>query len=96
MRAGAKEIKERTEGRVQIKFYGGGVMGNDQKVLSRIRIGSLFRAVRLLQAALANQYPGLDICMACRWCSTRRRKRPMCGLAWIASCAAGLEEAGYR
>ena len=29
MRASAAEIKERTEGRVQIKYYGGGVMGND-------------------------------------------------------------------
>ena len=27
MRAGAKEIKERTDGRVEIKYYGGGVMG---------------------------------------------------------------------
>ena len=34
MRASASEIKERTEGRVVIKYYGGGVMGNDQKVLS--------------------------------------------------------------
>ena len=33
MRQGASEIKERTEGRVQIKYYGGGVMGNDSKVL---------------------------------------------------------------
>ena len=41
MRAGAAEIKERTQGRVQIKFYGGGVMGNDKKVLSQIRIGRL-------------------------------------------------------
>ena len=41
MRAGAKEILDRTEGRVQIKFYGGGVMGNDTKVLGKIRIGAL-------------------------------------------------------
>ena len=43
MRASAKEINERTEGRVQIKYYGGGVMGTDQKVLGRIRIGPLIR-----------------------------------------------------
>ncbi len=41
MRAGASEIKERTEGRVEIKFYGGGVMGNDKSVLRKIRVGQL-------------------------------------------------------
>ena len=41
MRAGAKEIQEQTDGRVQIKYYGGGVMGNDTKVLGKIRIGNL-------------------------------------------------------
>ena len=29
MRAGAKEIAEKTQGRVKFKFYPGGVMGND-------------------------------------------------------------------
>ena len=29
MRAGAKEIKQKTQGRVKFKFYPGGVMGND-------------------------------------------------------------------
>ncbi len=41
MRAGAKEIKERTQGRVKFKFYPGGVMGNDENVLRKIRIGQL-------------------------------------------------------
>ena len=41
MRAGAKEIKERTKGRVKFKFYPGGVMGDDQAVLRKIRIGQL-------------------------------------------------------
>jgi TRAP-type C4-dicarboxylate transport system substrate-binding protein len=41
MRASAKEIQDRTDGRVQIKYYGGGVMGNDTKVLGKIRIGNL-------------------------------------------------------
>jgi TRAP-type C4-dicarboxylate transport system substrate-binding protein len=60
MRAGAKEIKERTEGRVQIKYYGGGVMGNDQKVLSRIRIGSL-QGGAFTPTALVNQYSDLNL-----------------------------------
>jgi len=41
MRAGAKEIKEKTQGRVQFKFYPGGVMGGDESVLRKIRIGQL-------------------------------------------------------
>ena len=32
MKAGAKLINQRTEGRVKLKFYPGGVMGNDQSV----------------------------------------------------------------
>ena len=60
MRASAKEIKERTEGRVQIKYYGGGVMGNDQKVLSRIRIGAL-QGGAFTPTALAGQYSNLNL-----------------------------------
>lgn len=41
MRAGAAEIKKRTEGRVKFKFYGGGVQGNDKQVLRKMRIGQL-------------------------------------------------------
>ena len=41
MRAGAKEIKEKTHGRVKFKFYPGGVMGNDDNVLRKIHIGQL-------------------------------------------------------
>lgn len=41
MRAGAKEISERTDGRVKFKFYGGGVQGNDRQVLRKMRIGQL-------------------------------------------------------
>ena len=41
MQAGARLIKERTEGRVRLKFYPGGVMGNDQSVHRKIKIGQL-------------------------------------------------------
>lgn len=41
MRAGALTIKERTAGRVELKFYGGGVMGNEKSVLRKIRVGQL-------------------------------------------------------
>ncbi len=41
MRAGAREIEERTEGRVKFKFYSGGVQGNDKQVRRKMRIGQL-------------------------------------------------------
>lgn len=41
MRAGAKEISDRTEARVKFKFYGGGVQGNDKQVMRKMRIGQL-------------------------------------------------------
>jgi TRAP-type C4-dicarboxylate transport system substrate-binding protein len=41
MKKGAEEIKEKTSGRVKIKFYPGGVMGNDASVHRKIRINQL-------------------------------------------------------
>ena len=41
MRAGADVIKQRTGGRVQFRFFPGGVMGNDRSVLRKIRVGQL-------------------------------------------------------
>lgn len=40
-RASAKEIKERTNSRVKIKYYPGGVMGDDTAVLKKIKIRQL-------------------------------------------------------
>ncbi len=41
MKAGANLIAERTGGRVKLKFYPGGVMGNDQTVHRKLKIGQL-------------------------------------------------------
>jgi TRAP-type transport system periplasmic protein len=41
MTAGADAIEQRTAGRVKLKFYPGGVMGNHQSVHRKIRIGQL-------------------------------------------------------
>lgn len=60
MRAGAAEIRERTDGRVQIKFFGGGVQGNDTKVLGKIRIGALHGGA-FTPTALAGVYPDINI-----------------------------------
>lgn len=60
MRAGAKEIAERTDGRVNIKLYGGGVMGNDNKVLRKIRIGQLHGGA-FTAGSLMGVYPDLSV-----------------------------------
>lgn len=41
MRAAGKTIEERTDGRVKLKFYGGGTQGSSDKVLQKIKIGQL-------------------------------------------------------
>jgi TRAP-type C4-dicarboxylate transport system substrate-binding protein len=60
MRAGAKEIQERTEGRVQVKYYGGGIMGNASKVLGKIRIGNL-QGGAFTPSALQKIYPEIAL-----------------------------------
>ena len=58
MRAAGAEIGERTGGQVQVKFYGGGVMGDDLRVLRKIRTGQLQGAV-LTSSALTGRYPNV-------------------------------------
>lgn len=41
MRAAGEAIKQKTEGRVEIKYYPGGVMGDSATVLRKIKIGQL-------------------------------------------------------
>jgi TRAP-type transport system periplasmic protein len=60
MRAGADEIRMRTAGRVTIKFYPGGVMGNDQQVLRKIRVGQL-QGGAFTAGGLGERYPGLNL-----------------------------------
>src|SRR5690606_7355182 len=60
MRAAAAEIKERTGGSVEIKFYPGGVMGNDAQVLRKIRIGQLHGGA-FTAGGLAERYSGLNL-----------------------------------
>ncbi|MDG1461969.1 MAG: TRAP transporter substrate-binding protein DctP [Gammaproteobacteria bacterium] len=60
MRAAAAEIKAATEGRVIVKYYGGGVMGNDRKVLRKMRIGQLHGGA-FAASGLLERYPDLSI-----------------------------------
>ena len=41
LRAAAAEVRQGTAGRVEVKFYPGGVMGNDAVVLRKMRLGQL-------------------------------------------------------
>jgi TRAP-type C4-dicarboxylate transport system substrate-binding protein len=41
MRAAADQVKQQTEGRVEIRYYPGGVMGDDATVLRKIKLGQL-------------------------------------------------------
>ncbi|HVF34240.1 MAG TPA: TRAP transporter substrate-binding protein DctP [Candidatus Saccharimonadia bacterium] len=44
MRAGAAAIRQRTDGRVELKFYPAGVMGNNAAVIRKIKLGQLHGA----------------------------------------------------
>lgn len=44
-RAAADDIERDTQGRVKMRFYPGGVMGDDQAVLRKVRIGQLHGAI---------------------------------------------------
>ena len=60
MRAAGKEIAERTGGRVKLRFYPGGVMGNYRSMLRKIRIGQLHGAA-VTSGALTDVVPDAEI-----------------------------------
>ena len=60
MREAAEEIKTHTEGRVKFKFYSGGVMGSDESVLRKIKIGQLHGGA-VTGGSLLNIYPDLSV-----------------------------------
>jgi TRAP-type C4-dicarboxylate transport system substrate-binding protein len=60
LKAAGKDIEEQTTGRVKLKLYGGGVMGNDKKVLRKIRIGQL-QGGAFMANGLAERYRDIVI-----------------------------------
>jgi TRAP-type C4-dicarboxylate transport system substrate-binding protein len=60
LRKGGDEISQRTAGRVTIKFYPGGSMGNDRVVLRKIHAGQL-QGGAVTGGALAEIYPDAQI-----------------------------------
>jgi TRAP-type C4-dicarboxylate transport system substrate-binding protein len=60
MRKGAKEVEQKTYGRIKIKLYGGGVMGNEKAVLRKMRIGQL-QGGAFTSGAMATVYADLSL-----------------------------------
>ncbi len=60
MKAGARDIAQRTDGRVKFKFYGGGVMGNDKKVMRKMRNGQLHGGA-FTSGSLADRFSGMHL-----------------------------------
>ncbi|WP_428633687.1 TRAP transporter substrate-binding protein DctP [Sedimenticola sp.] len=60
LRSGAEEVEQRTEGRIKLRFYPGGVMGNDNSVLRKIHIGQLHGGA-ITAGGLAAIYPDIQL-----------------------------------
>ncbi|MEZ5565796.1 MAG: TRAP transporter substrate-binding protein DctP [Gammaproteobacteria bacterium] len=60
LRTAALQVREQTSGRVSLKFYGGGIQGNDKKVLRKMRIGQLQGGV-FTSNGLEERYPDIQI-----------------------------------
>lgn len=60
MRAGGQEIEKQTGGRVSLKFYPGGVMGDDATVLRKMRLRQL-QGAAVTSGALNNVYPDIQL-----------------------------------
>ena len=60
MRQVGKRIEQETQGRVRLKFYPGGIMGNDKTVLRKIRAGQL-QGGAFTSGALAQVYPDVEL-----------------------------------
>ncbi|RZB31618.1 MAG: hypothetical protein SRB2_04587 [Desulfobacteraceae bacterium Eth-SRB2] len=60
MREGADELARKTDNRVTIKYYPGGIMGDDKTVLRKIRIGQLHGGA-VVGGSLSEFYPDNQI-----------------------------------
>jgi TRAP-type C4-dicarboxylate transport system substrate-binding protein len=60
MRAAAREIEQTTAGRVALKFYPGGVMGDGQAVLRKMRVGQL-QGGAFTSGSLADLVPDAEL-----------------------------------
>lgn len=93
MRAAGKEIESRTDGRVKLKFYGGGTQGTADKVLQKIKIGQLhggtFSATDFMEQYGAINLYGLPFVFR-SWDEMRHVREQMDG-----ELEAGLADLGF-
>lgn len=61
LRTAAEQVKTETQGRVEIRYFPGGVMGNDQAVLRRIRQGGQLQGGVLTSSELSLVYPDAPV-----------------------------------
>jgi len=93
MRASAVEIKEKTAGRVIIKYYGGGSMGTDAQVLKRMSIGALQGGV-FTPSALMEKYGDIGL-YGLPMVFANEREANFVRSRLDSKIEAGLEEAGF-
>lgn len=93
MRASAAAIKERTDGRVTIKYYGGGSMGTDAQVLKRISIGALHGGV-FTPSALMDKYGDIGL-YGMPMVFDNAQEADFARSRLDSKITAGLEEAGF-
>lgn len=60
MREGTQRVEALTDGRVEFKFYPGGVMGSDTQVLRKIRVGQL-QGGAFTAGGLGERHPALNL-----------------------------------
>ncbi|MCC5794420.1 MAG: TRAP transporter substrate-binding protein DctP [Chromatiales bacterium] len=60
LRAAGEEVRALTDGRVRLRFYGGGVQGNDRRVIRKMRIGQLQGGL-FTATGVAEIYPDIVI-----------------------------------
>lgn len=89
----AKDVNQKTDGRVAFKFYPGGVMGNDKTVLRKINLGQL-QGGAITIGSLMDAYP--DIALYSTFFKFRNQAevdavRPILDVA----LQKGLEEKGF-
>ena len=60
LRAAGKSVESDTQGRVKFKYYPGGVMGDDQAVIRKMRAGQLQGGI-LLTSVFAKRVPSVEV-----------------------------------
>ena len=60
LRAAGKSVAQETEGRVKFKYYPGGVMGDDQAVIRKMRAGQLQGGI-VLTSVFAKRAPAVQV-----------------------------------